>query len=81
MLTWKPAQYENIYQIVLPAKDIWFPPIVISNPVSSPVFIEEDQEKARINLRGEVSLFPANVFEVKCDLHATYFPFDKQVMS
>ncbi|CAC5388588.1 unnamed protein product [Mytilus coruscus] len=78
LLSWMPSNYGGLSYIYYPQGDVWKPDISLQNGFSK---LEELGSKfitVYINSDGIVSWRPFHIFESKCDIDSTYFPFDRQ---
>jgi len=65
---------------MLPAKDIWIPPIELLNPDGSAKVLNIDSQSiVRVLDSGVVLFFSSGIFSVSTSFDTTYFPYDKQV--
>lgn len=60
-------------------KYIWTPDVVLKNDVKTFEELGGDFYYLRVNSDGWVTWAPFQVFESKCDIDITYFPFDEQI--
>ena len=77
-LTWSASSYGDIENIYIPQNDIWKPDIVLQNGFKTFKEMGEDFNFVQVNKSGEVGWVPSQVFESRCSIDITFFPFDKQ---
>ncbi|VDI29218.1 Hypothetical predicted protein, partial [Mytilus galloprovincialis] len=78
LLSWTSASYEGLKYINYPQGEVWKPDISLQNGCTK---LEELGSKiilVFIDSNGLVNWKPFQVFESKCDIDSTYFPYDKQ---
>ena len=78
LLSWTPSQYGGLSYILYPQGDVWKPDISLQNGFSKLEELGSKFISVNINSSGLVSWRPFHVFESKCDIDSTYFPFDRQ---
>lgn len=78
-LTWNPDHYENITKMYLPQNDIWKPDLVLKNGLKSFREMGGSFFYLYVDHTGLVVWWPFQVFETKCHIDITYFPFDRQI--
>ena len=72
-------QKSFIFNFITTKKDIWTPDIVLKNGVKKFEELGGEFYYLEVFPNGEVHWMPYQVFESKCDMDITYFPFDAQV--
>ncbi|XP_061196642.1 acetylcholine receptor subunit alpha-like [Saccostrea echinata] len=77
-LSWDPQSYENITEMYLPQNDIWKPDLVLKNGLKSFSEMGGKFYYVYVEHTGLVIWWPFQVFETKCPIDITYFPFDRQ---
>lgn len=77
-LMWDPQYYENITEIYLPQNEIWKPDLVLKNGVKSFKELGGSFYYVYIRHTGLVTWWPYQVFQTRCPIDITYFPFDRQ---
>ena len=78
-LTWNPASYGYLYVIVIDTKDMWTPPLFISNRVDALEPLGSDTRFfSTLLYDGKVYHSPGDLFEVKCSIDISKFPYDTQ---
>ncbi|XP_069107332.1 neuronal acetylcholine receptor subunit beta-3-like [Argopecten irradians] len=77
-MIWNPVDYNGTSVIYVSQKDIWKPDIALENGFSKLKELGDDFILARIYHDGVVEWRPYDVFNTKCSIDITYFPFDKQ---
>lgn len=78
LLVWD-KQITNIEGLYFKQKDIWTPDIVLKNGVKKLEELGGEFYYLEVSPEGIVHWLPYQVFESKCDIDITYFPFDTQV--
>ncbi|XP_052086270.1 neuronal acetylcholine receptor subunit beta-2-like [Mytilus californianus] len=78
LLTWTPSSYGNLADIFLPQEDIWRPDIALENGFKDLESLGSKFIHAEVDYDGLVLWKPFHVFDSKCKLDSTYFPFEKQ---
>lgn len=78
LLVWD-KQITNIERLYFKQKDIWTPDIVLKNGVKKLEELGGEFYYLEVSPEGIVHWLPYQVFESKCDIDITYFPFDTQV--
>ncbi|XP_062570704.1 acetylcholine receptor subunit beta-type lev-1-like [Saccostrea cucullata] len=77
-LSWDPELYENITEMYLPQNEIWKPDLVLKNGFKSFSEMGGPFYYVIVEHTGLVLWWPFHVFETKCLIDITYFPFDRQ---
>nr|XP_022312569.1 neuronal acetylcholine receptor subunit non-alpha-2-like [Crassostrea virginica] len=77
-LTWRPENYGNITEMYLPQNDIWKPDLALKNGLKSFREMGGAFYYLYVEHTGLVIWWPFQVFETKCHIDITYFPFDRQ---
>ncbi|KAL4222510.1 hypothetical protein ACF0H5_018549 [Mactra antiquata] len=77
IIQWDPANYNGISQLHLSSKDVWTPPMVISNALE---FSKLDQSWMNVmyESNGHASIAPGTTVVATCSFNMKYWPFDKQ---
>ncbi|CAC5384570.1 CHRNN [Mytilus coruscus] len=78
LLAWTPASYGGLKYIYYPQGEVWKPDISLQNGFSKLEELGSKFISVFIDSNGLVNWKPFQVFESKCDIDSTYFPFDKQ---
>ncbi|XP_069136780.1 neuronal acetylcholine receptor subunit alpha-3-like [Argopecten irradians] len=78
-LTWNPDDYNGIDHLYIPQSEIWKPDIALLNGHSKLKELGDNAILTYIKNDGAVQWFPSEVFETKCSIDITYFPFDEQI--
>eukprot|EP00105_Crassostrea_gigas_P027555 XP_011448925.1 PREDICTED: acetylcholine receptor subunit beta [Crassostrea gigas] len=68
----------NIYSIHLNQNDIWKPDIVLKNGFTKFKEMGGSFYYVSVDSSGYVSWYPYEVFETRCSIDITHFPYDKQ---
>uniref|UniRef100_A0A672L5I2 Neuronal acetylcholine receptor subunit alpha-4-like n=1 Tax=Sinocyclocheilus grahami TaxID=75366 RepID=A0A672L5I2_SINGR len=76
-LRWRPADYENITSMRIPAQFIWKPDIVLYNNADGD-FTVTHLTKAHLFHDGRVTWIPPAIYKSSCSIDVTFFPFDQQ---
>ena len=77
-LMWPSSSYGDIEKIYVPQNDIWKPDIVLQNGFKTFKEMGESFNFVEVYDDGEVGWVPSQVFESRCSMDITFFPFDKQ---
>lgn len=82
-LAWTPSSFNNIDNVYIPVKSIWFPDVFIANAASSNVwFTINDLQMVHIYYTGIVFLdIPLRALATRCDINIRKYPFDTQKCS
>lgn len=77
MLTWNPADFNNITKLRVPCDKLWLPDIVLYNSADD-YSMEYYRALAVVESNGLVFWSPPTKFRSTCPVEVTYFPFDDQ---
>lgn len=77
-LTWDAASYGGLDEVYVPQTDVWKPDIALQNGFKDLKELGSSFIQVSILNDGLMTWLPFHVFESKCSLDATYFPFEKQ---
>ncbi|XP_061195213.1 neuronal acetylcholine receptor subunit alpha-6-like [Saccostrea echinata] len=77
MLTWNSTE-TGIYWMQFNQKDLWIPDIVLSNGFTAFKPLGGDFYFLYVDSDGSVSWYPYMVFESKCKIDVSFYPFDSQ---
>ncbi|XP_062604278.1 neuronal acetylcholine receptor subunit alpha-6-like, partial [Saccostrea cucullata] len=78
LLRWTPSDYNNTDTIFIPQNEIWKPDLVLKNGFKKFEELGGSFYYLSINYEGRVFWLPFNVFESRCSMDITNFPFDTQ---
>ncbi|XP_076087679.1 neuronal acetylcholine receptor subunit alpha-3-like [Mytilus galloprovincialis] len=78
LLSWTPSSFGGLKYIYYPQGKVWKPDISLQNGFSKLEELGSKFISVFIDLNGLVNWRPFQVFESKCDIDSTYFPFDRQ---
>ncbi|XP_052703156.1 neuronal acetylcholine receptor subunit alpha-3-like [Crassostrea angulata] len=78
LLKWTPADYNNTDTIFVPQNDIWKPDLVLKNGFKKFEELGGKFYYLSIVHVGGVIWLPFDVFETRCSMDITKFPFDTQ---
>ncbi|XP_061189916.1 neuronal acetylcholine receptor subunit alpha-6-like [Saccostrea echinata] len=78
LLRWTPSDYNNTDTIFIPQNDIWKPDLVLKNGFKKFEELGGNFYYLSINYEGSVLWLPFHVFESRCSMDITHFPFDTQ---
>ncbi|XP_048745961.1 neuronal acetylcholine receptor subunit alpha-6-like [Ostrea edulis] len=78
LLRWTPADYNDTVIIFIPQNDIWKPDLVLKNGFKKFEELGGTFYYLSVFHDGTVIWLPFNVFESRCSMDITYFPFDTQ---
>ena len=74
-LTWDSSSYGGINKINIPQNDIWKPDLVLQNGFETFQELGQSFNFVRVYNDGTVIWQPSQVFESRCSIDITYFPF------
>ena len=77
-LTWVYSTHGDIEKIYIPQNDIWKPDLMLQNGFTTIKEMGEAHNFVAVYDDGEVNWEPTQVFESRCSIDITFFPFDKQ---
>ena len=77
-LTWVYSTHGDVEKIYIPQNDIWKPDLMIQNGFTTIKEMGEAHNFVAVYDDGEVYWEPTQVFESRCSIDITFFPFDKQ---
>ncbi|XP_052088304.1 neuronal acetylcholine receptor subunit beta-4-like [Mytilus californianus] len=77
-LNWTSADFGGLYYFYVPQADIWIPDIALQNGFTKLQELGSSFIKAKVESNGQVAWMPFEVFESKCKIDITYFPYDRQ---
>jgi hypothetical protein len=82
-LIWNPDNFDDIDQLLIPAKNLWLPDLTILNSADTNIFLNINTNVlALVKSDGWVNIvFSVSNVRTKCALNVHKFPFDKQVAS
>ncbi|XP_060072878.1 neuronal acetylcholine receptor subunit alpha-3-like [Ylistrum balloti] len=76
---WTPGNYNGINYVYIPQSEIWKPDIALKNGFTKMKELGDKFILAYVYFDGEVYWYPYEVFETKCSIDISYFPFDEQI--
>ncbi|XP_048740681.1 neuronal acetylcholine receptor subunit beta-3-like [Ostrea edulis] len=79
-LSWNATQW-GIHTMQFIQGDLWIPDLVLMNGFKTMQPLGGDSYFLSVTSNGEIVWDPFMVFESKCDIDVSYFPFDKQTCS
>lgn len=77
-LSWKPAYYGYMEQLVIPYHLVWTPEIILSTAASSRNYLTQDWNTVRIYADGTTLTIRAALIESTCLINVRNYPFDTQ---
>ncbi|XP_052090217.1 acetylcholine receptor subunit alpha-1-A-like [Mytilus californianus] len=77
-LVWDSADYNDIDSIAILQDNIWKPNLALKNGFKKLEELGGSFYNVRIDSNGWVTWLPYHVFESRCSIDVTHFPFDKQ---
>ncbi|CAC5376083.1 CHRNB4 [Mytilus coruscus] len=77
-LNWTSADFGGIDYFYVPQANIWIPDITLQNGFTKLQELGSSFIKAKVESNGQVAWMPFEVFESKCTIDITYFPYDRQ---
>ncbi|KAK3096268.1 hypothetical protein FSP39_025134 [Pinctada imbricata] len=78
-LSWSPIDHNNLERIYVPQNDVWKPDIVLANGFKRFVELGGEFYFVEVQSAGLVIWIPFEVFESRCSLDTSKYPFDSQV--
>ncbi|XP_061171697.1 neuronal acetylcholine receptor subunit alpha-7-like [Saccostrea echinata] len=78
LLQWDPVNRNDIKSIFLPQNDIWKPDLVLKNGFERFHELGGSFYFLSVHNTGHILWYPYEVFETRCSIDITYFPYDKQ---
>ncbi|XP_048748158.1 neuronal acetylcholine receptor subunit alpha-6-like [Ostrea edulis] len=78
LLRWTPSDYNNTDTIFIPQNDVWKPDLVLKNGFQKFEELGGSFYYLMVFHDGLVSWWPFDVFESRCSMDITHFPFDTQ---
>ncbi|XP_048745959.2 neuronal acetylcholine receptor subunit alpha-5-like [Ostrea edulis] len=78
LLRWTPEDYNYTEMIFIPQNDIWKPDLVLKNGFKKFEELGGSFYYLAINYDGSVNWWPFHVFESRCAMDISRFPFDTQ---
>ncbi|XP_069105766.1 acetylcholine receptor subunit beta-type lev-1-like [Argopecten irradians] len=80
-LLWNPRAYTHLTSTHFKQKEIWIPPLVLSNSYHNIDLIGESDMPVTVTDNGEVQWFLPLKLSSSCDADVTYYPNDEQICS
>ncbi|XP_061173312.1 acetylcholine receptor subunit alpha-type acr-16-like [Saccostrea echinata] len=77
-LSWSPSSYGEAMYVDLPQDLIWTPDLQVFNGLTDFTNLGGSFMTLRVFSTGDVVWMPYKVFDTKCRIDITYFPFDRQ---
>ncbi|XP_062612499.1 neuronal acetylcholine receptor subunit alpha-3-like [Saccostrea cucullata] len=77
-LSWTPSSYGEAMYFDLPQDLIWKPDLQVFNGLTDFTNLGGSFMTVRVFSTGDVIWMPYKVFQTKCRIDVTYFPFDRQ---
>ncbi|CAJ0573699.1 unnamed protein product, partial [Mesorhabditis spiculigera] len=77
-LSWNPAEFNNLTQVVIPQNLVWLPKLFIYNSMETKEMLTENRFDVRLQHNGEVKINMPVFTSVLCRLNIELFPFDTQ---
>lgn len=78
-LRWNASEFNGTTEIIVPAKSIWKPDLLVYNNANMNIEDNELETNAVIKSNGRVSVYRAMVTQITCLLRMESFPFDQQI--
>jgi hypothetical protein len=77
---WSPAAYANIAKVLIPAKSLWMPDLVVANSADIDQFLKmTDNLFAMVDNEGWINIILSGIsLRTRCALDVHKFPFDTQ---
>ncbi|KAK3092828.1 hypothetical protein FSP39_007679 [Pinctada imbricata] len=80
-LEWDPAEHGDTDNIYVPQDDIWKPDIFLQNGFTKFKELGGSFYYIPVEFEGRPTWMPFEVFESRCSLDTSYYPFDEQICS
>ncbi|VDI17814.1 Hypothetical predicted protein [Mytilus galloprovincialis] len=77
-LVWNRSAYNDIYDMLLLQDMIWKPDVVLKNGYNKFEELGGSFYYVIVNHNGLVAWYPYHMFESKCSMDVTFYPFDEQ---
>ncbi|OWF37794.1 neuronal acetylcholine receptor subunit alpha-3-like [Mizuhopecten yessoensis] len=77
-LSWNKKDFHDISYFYVPQNAVWKPDISLQNGFTKLKELGDDVILVKVSYRGRIYWKPFEVFETKCDIDITNFPFDHQ---
>ncbi|KAK3089935.1 hypothetical protein FSP39_007751 [Pinctada imbricata] len=77
-LAWDPSNHNQVENVFVPQDDVWKPDVFLQNGFKKLVELGTPSYYISVDYDGWMTWFPFEVFETRCSLDTTYFPFDEQ---
>ncbi|XP_069136712.1 acetylcholine receptor subunit alpha-type unc-38-like [Argopecten irradians] len=77
-LTWDIRSHHNISYLYITQDEVWKPDISLQNGFTKLTELGDKVILVTVNYNGDVVWNPLEVFETKCNIDITKFPFDRQ---
>ncbi|CAK8683899.1 unnamed protein product [Clavelina lepadiformis] len=78
LLTWKPENFDNLTEIIIPVSKVWKPDILCEEDIANEPYSPRIPY-VTVTHEGEISHHEPVQYETTCSVNIAYFPFDKQV--
>ncbi|XP_033749302.1 acetylcholine receptor subunit beta-like [Pecten maximus] len=78
-LSWDKRYFKNISYLYVPQDEVWKPDISLQNGFTKLRELGDQVILVTVQHKGEIEWNPLEVFETKCDIDITKFPFDSQI--
>lgn len=80
-LSWTPSSYGGATYIDVPQGLVWKPDLQVQNGLTDFAELGGSFMNLRVSNAGDVTWMPYKVFDTKCKIDTTFFPFDQQECS
>uniref|UniRef100_A0A914YVC6 Neurotransmitter-gated ion-channel ligand-binding domain-containing protein n=1 Tax=Panagrolaimus superbus TaxID=310955 RepID=A0A914YVC6_9BILA len=77
-LSWNPANYNNVKEIIVPVSMLWLPKLFVYNSMNTQEMLTYEKYDARIKSDGSIKLNIPQYVTCICRLSIEQFPFDTQ---
>ncbi|KAH3773460.1 hypothetical protein DPMN_174821 [Dreissena polymorpha] len=77
IMTWDPANYNNIQKVHFKEEEIWHPSLLLATPNKFTV-AGGFRQRIKIQANGNAEWAPGEVWESSCRFNMKFWPFDKQ---
>ncbi|XP_033749301.1 neuronal acetylcholine receptor subunit alpha-3-like [Pecten maximus] len=77
-LSWDKKHFNNISYFYVSQDEVWKPDISLNNGFTKLTGLGDKVILVKVDNHGEILWNPQEVFETKCDIDITKFPFDRQ---
>uniref|UniRef100_A0A915EH17 Neurotransmitter-gated ion-channel ligand-binding domain-containing protein n=1 Tax=Ditylenchus dipsaci TaxID=166011 RepID=A0A915EH17_9BILA len=77
-LSWRPEDFSNIKELIVPHTMLWLPKLFVYNSMSTKEMLSDDKYDVRIQHNGQIKINIPQYVKCICRLSIEQFPFDTQ---